>query len=222
MDQKRIDKYFTIKPAFKPIVICAIIGIFTIPLSGLGIIFLLIAAFLARGFFGRATDTEVDAYVRETILPKQRDRALKKLGLEWEEVSSVNPIELWGYSVRDVLDIDSKYYVYYRGKDGKIRAPEVELNAFYFSENTVHYCRWVVSLVFERERLTTNEIYYSDIVSVKQDVEDIDTSSGKVTTETFTIRNTGGEVVSCPTANNSELENAVTAFRALLKAKKTA
>lgn len=222
MDQKRIEKYFTVKPALKPIVICSIIGILSLPLGGLGIIFLLIAVFLARGFFGRATEAEVDEFVRKTILPKQRERALKKLGLEWGEVDQVKPIELWGYSVSDVLNIGPKYYIWIRGQDGKTRAPEVALNAFYFSDDTVHYCRWIVSLIFEAERITTNEIYYSDIVSVKQDTEDIKTKAGDVTTETFAIRNTGGEVVSCPTANNSELETAVTAFRTLLKNKKTA
>lgn len=238
----RVVKYFMPYPKLKPILTCAAIGLLCIfggiaglsggeegPGVGLSLFFLFVglgvfalAVFLfAKGFFGRATDQEVDAFVMKEIVGKQRERALKKLDLEWDDVKEIPPIELWGWDFGDkkldcvagLIDIE--------GLDGVWRSPEIECNDFYFSEETVHYNRWIASVVMQTERQSTDEIYYKDIVSVKQDsVTEKLSNGGSVQVETFAIRHTGAESIQCPAASD-EIERAVSAFRAQLKSKKT-
>ena len=231
MDYKRNAKYFKPKPSLKPIIICAILGILTLAAAGIGVIFLIIAVILALPFFGKPSDEEIDSQAKE-FMSQLRTKALNKLGLEEEEVSIATPIEVWGYSFgksqlgdkvnQSLLDVE--------GKDGYWRSPEVVLSAFYFSENTVHYYRWVASLVSDSFHENTDEIYYKDIVSVKMASEQSPVYDkagqeipGKVAHfDSFAIRNMGGESISCTVRDSNEAERAVNGMRALLKQKKQA
>ena len=238
-NENRIVKYFTPKPSLKPAIICTFIALLVIlvaisngvkegeilgaivvaVLFGGGLLYL--ALLLARGWFGRATDKEVDEFVQNEIVAKQRERALKKLDLEWENVSKIPPIELWGWNLGDKMLDCVEGLIDVKGKDGVWRSPEVVCNAFYFSEETVHYSRWTTSVLLSDDYQSTDEIYYKDIVSVKQDVETkIFPDKSKARVETFSIHNTGGEGIQCP-ATGPEIEKAVSSFRAQLKAKKT-
>lgn len=231
MDYKRNAKYFSPTPALKPIIICTILGLLTLALGGLGIIFLIIAAILALPFFGRPSDEEIDQQAK-AFLSQLHAHALKKLGLEEEEVSMAKPIELWGYSLgqAQLSDKTTGHLMDIEGKDGRWRSPEVVLSAFYFSENTVHYYQWIASLVSDASRERTDEIYYKDIVSVKLDSEQFQYVNAKgrevagkmVRYDSFALRNMGGESISCSVRNSSDAEEAVNGMRALLKQKKTA
>lgn len=229
MDYNRNAKYFKPKPGLKPIVICAVLGVLTLPI-GIGVIFLIGAIVLALPFFGKPSDQEIDEQAL-SLMSQLRARALKKLGLEEEEVNIAKPVEVWGYSfgkqklndkaIGDLVDVE--------GKDGVWRSPEVVLSAFYFSESTVHYYCWVASLVSDTFRENTDEIYYKDIVSVKMESEQCPLYNRKTGEEvpgktahfeSFALRNMGGESISCTVRDSAEAEQAVNGMRALLKQKK--
>lgn len=227
MDYKRNAKYFKPKPALKPIVICAILGVLTLPV-GIGVVFLIAAVVLALPFFGKPTDQEIDKQA-ESFYAQVRGKALKKLGLEEEEVSIATPVEIWGYSFgkSKLGDKTNQSLLDVEGKDGVWRSPEVVVSAFYFSENTVHFYSWVASLVSDSFRETTDEIYYKDIVSVKMDSEQAPVydkngkETGKVAHfDSFALRNMGGESISCTVRDSADAEQAVNGMRALLKQKK--
>ena len=228
MDYKRNAKYFKPKPRLKPIIICALLGLVTIPI-GIGVILLIAAIVMALPFFGKPTDQEIDEQAA-SFYSQVRGKALKKLGLEEEEVNIAQPVEFWGYSFgksklgdkmnQSLLDVE--------GKDGFWRSPEVVVSAFYFSENTVHFYSWVASLVSDSFRETTDEIYYKDIVSVKMDSEQSPVYDkngqevpGKIAHyNSFALRNMGGESISCTVRDSADAEQAVNGMRALLKQKK--
>lgn len=229
MDYKRNAKYFKPKPRLKPIIICALLGLVTIPI-GIGVILLIAAIVMALPFFGKPSEGELDAQAQE-LMGELRARALKKLGLDPEEVAMAKPVEFWGYKLpaKNATDENGKpLYWSVQGKDGVWRSPVAQLTAFYFSENTVHFYQWNKALVSNESAENTDEIYYKDIVSVKMNSEDAQAYDIKgnalqgetVHFDSFALRNTGGESISCSVRESATAEEAVKGMRALLKTKK--
>ena len=233
MDYSRNAKYFRPKPSLKPVIICAIIGLICFKIHILAaLLFIAIAVILALPFFGRPTEQDIDQQALE-LFGEIRAHALKKLGLEEEEVTMATPIELWGYQLpaKNAVDENGKpLYSAVQGSDGVWRSPTVTLTAFYFSENTVHFYEWSKSIVSNPSSESTDEIYYKDIVSVKTLAEDKQAydlngnilQGQTIHFDTFAIRNMGGESISCSVRESGVAEEAVKGMRALLKTKKEA
>ena len=179
----------------------------------------------------KPSDEEIDEQAG-SLAKGLREKALKKLGLEEEEVGLAPPILLVGYCFDNVLrdEANSKAW-YIRGADSLWRASEVTLTAFFFTENQVYFYQRIASLVSDAVKESTNEVYYKDIVSVKTEEKEqafVDPGTGeedKTRRTRYTrliVRNTGAEEIGCSCRKNDEADEAVKAFRNLLKMKKTA
>ena len=186
---------------------------------GIGIAVVFVTQMLKR----RVTDAQIDAQAR--YIGNGIDcRAFDKLGISAEEVSMVEPLRLWGYRFAwpSVLGDEADNMAMWRlGKDGEWRTSEVAHTIFYFGEHSVYCYEVIASLVGRAAKETTEEYYYTDIVSVKTDSKVIRATNGKlIRIYTFVLANTGGERRECEVTNSTNADAAVRAFRLLLKQKK--
>lgn len=190
---------------------------------------LVVGVIVFGAIFGQESKTDYDKLLAEKT-KQLRGRALKKLGLEEEEIAAATPIELAGYNVGTRVLHDSKLNSTDNEEDSKThewRGPEAFLSGFYFSEDRMSVYQWRVSLVSDTYREMTEEVYYDDIVSVKMDTEEIpiqDAKTGKDTGrrarfDTFAITTKGAESI-VGFGPSSQLQAAVSAMRVLLREKK--
>lgn len=231
MDYKRNRKFFKAKPSPKfllLLVAIGIVGILTKPV--VGILFIVLAVVVGvLQYGGRPTAAEIDAQA-SSALNDLKSRALAKLGIDEEEVNMAKPIEFWGYQLgKTVLGGDLRGIQDVQGKDGYWRSPEVKVSGFYFSEHSIHFYYRIFSLISDLYREGTEEYFYKDVVSVKtesQDEQVYDRQTGKphptlrAHSETFVLRNTGGEATVCSVYDTGIADEACKAMRALLKQKK--
>ena len=231
MDYSRNRKFFKAKPSPKfvlTLIVIGVIGFLIKPIIGIAFIALaVVVAVLQYG--GRPTAAEIDAQAK-SALNDLKARALKKLGIEEEEVTLAKPIEFWGYQLGPtVLGGDLNGIRDVQGKDGVSRSPEVKVSGFYFSEHSVHFYYRIFSLISDLSREGTEEYFYKDVVSVKTESQDeqlYDRSTGKAIpglhahSETFILRNTGGEATVCSVYDTGIADEACKAMRNLLKQKK--
>lgn len=224
-------KYFKPRPSAKvALVLVGITVVLWLINIGLGILSALITAgAIYLLYCGKPSDADIDA-MAAGMLEDIKNRAFPKLGIDEEEVAMANPIEFWGYEFNNVLgDEANRKASYVCGKDGYWRSSEVVVCGFYFSENIVHYYYRVASLVSDAVKEGTEEYFYKDIVSVKTESVDREYRDPKtnivdpkrrVRFESFVLRNMGGESTWCNVSKSSDAEQAVAAFRSLLKQKK--
>ena len=245
MDYKRNAKYFCptqwragVAYIFTLLPVASFLGIFLAidkpnapghPALGVlvGLLGIVLAIAIGRWAFSVPTDAEIDQQAA-SFLHNIKDAALKKLGLDAEEVSIAPGLEFWGYSFDQTLIENEQILTLedVKGKDGLWRAPIVACHVFLFSENMIHYYYKFFSLVNYIHEEGTEEYYYKDVVSVKTESVTINRGEGvkkkQIKHNTFALRNTGGESLSCSVLSSKEAEAAVTAMRALLRIKKLA
>jgi len=238
MDYKRNAKYFRKRPSGKTLFIWGVITLvlffFPIPVIG-GLISVAIGWFL--WFMPRPTDSEIDQ-MASAMTQGFKQQALKKLGIDEDEVKIAAPISFWGYDfgkvnergiwkepLNDTAILKSSYPV---GKDKFTRTPVVRVSYFFFSEKEVHYYARLCSLISDTYTEFTEVVSYKNIVSVKTQNEEMplyDMESGKeipgakARYDSFALRNSGGETISCTVRDASMIENSIKAMRNLVKEK---
>lgn len=212
--EKLVKNYFTKKSLVRPIIV-AIMGLLMLLIGAVtvGILGIIVGgAMIAYNIVVKkaATDSQIDELV-EKELEKITLRGLEKMGLDASEVNLISPITIKTYHQKDLNKDDKAYFR--TGEDGTLRYSLVKGIVFYFSEKQVYCYTNVVSLASGGSyKETTDEYFYSDIVSVStvsNSVEEfgkkIDKLSGKVKTslkkvvydvESFNLTTSGGTSVS--------------------------
>ncbi len=240
MDYERNAKYFKPDPSpksTKMIFIPIIAGIVLIIIEKaflLGFAFIVIGLIIGAIIYGgnKPSDKEIDEQ-RDSFMNGLKEQALRKLGIDEEEVNLAPPKFLCGYSFgRSILgDKANMKLSDKKGKDGYWRSPECVLHAFFFTENEIHYYRKTVSLVSDSFKEFTDEFFYKDIVSIKTEILEkpwIDPKTGeesstiKSRSQGFMLRNTGGETTECSCWSTEEADEAVNAMRSLVRQTKNA
>ena len=236
MNYSRNAKYF--KPGLSPkpiFIFLLIVGILFPTFPGLAITALIVAGIiLCIMFIGKPKTEEIDQIANDELKNVEK-LALKKLGLEKEELSLAEPIqfrgwEYWTNGRRKVDDEELRKCVDVMDKDSGIwRSPVITLHYFGFSENMIHHYVKYISMVSATYKETTEEFFYQDIVSAKTDSSDEpawdykkkkEDPDKRVHRNFFMLRSAGGDTIQCNVANLDDAETSVNAMRALLKQKK--
>ena len=222
MDYAKNSKYFQ-GTSFKGSIILGIIGLVAFATGNggtiIGLIFLAGAGVLAfLQVAGRPSDADMDKAVMSQLNNLQ-PRALKKLGIDEDEVREIAPIMFDGYKY-DHAQIK-------RGKDGKYRSNKYQAVIFFFSANEVHCYTYDFSLTEDSQRESTDVYFYKDLVSVSTQTEGTSYSVGKGKSsqfdyEYFKLTTTGGTSISCNVRNVDDAQRSINGMRSLIKSKKTA
>lgn len=167
---------------------------------------------------GRPTDADIDAAVTSQ-LANMKARALKKLGVDEDEVNEIAPISFDGYVYNNAL--------IKLGKDGKYRSSKYQAVMFFFSGNEVHCFTYDFSITESGQRESTDVYFYKDIVSVSTQTEGTEYSVGKGKSsqfdyEYFKLTTTGGTSISCSVRNIDDAQRSINGMRSLIKSKKMA
>lgn len=219
MDYKKNQKYFQPTNLKAGIIVCIIglVLLFVSPIVGIiAIAFGALLIYLQVG--GRPTDEEIDAAVTSQ-LKDMKTRALRKLGIDEDEVSEIAPITFDGY-VYDKALIK-------QGKDGRYRSSKYQAVMFFFSSNEVHCFTYDFSIVESSQKESTDVYFYKDIVSVSTQTEGTEYSVGKGKSsqfdyEYFKLTTTGGTSISCAVRNIDDAQRSINGMRSLIKNKKMA
>jgi len=180
-----------------------------LPLAILIIMYL----FKRRHSIFRPDHEMIDAQVQE-LINGQKQGALRALCLEEEELAAT-PFLLWGYNFwgsysqsygrSNLGDV--------KGRDGRWRSPEIELDSWIFTEDQIFFHRKTISLVwYGYDRETTNAVFYRDVASVRKEATPYQTK--------FIVTNYAGEKMVCNCTDAELVDHAVTALQNLVKEKK--
>lgn len=222
MDYKRNQKYFQPMNLKLPIIIC-VVGLVLMLAGDAGVVLGLAA--IAVGVLlivlqvkGRPTDADIDAVVASQ-LKGMKSRALRKLGLDEDEVSEIAPISFDGYVYKRAL--------IKQGKDGKYRSNKYQAVMFFFSSNEVHCFTYDFSITESGQKESTDVYFYKDIVSVSTQTDGTEYSVGKGKSsqfdyEYFKLTTTGGTSISCAVRNIDKAQRSINGMRSLIKSKKMA
>jgi hypothetical protein len=155
-------KYFKAVEYKRPVII-AVLGLLILSVGQptavvIGLVLMGVGGgLIAFQTLGRPSDAAIDEQFA-TKLQGLEERALRKLGIEREEFTLIDPVLARGYdysggSVR-------------RGKDGADRSSQCEGVAFFFGEQELHSYKLQFSLVDQAESESTDVYFYRDVVSV--------------------------------------------------------
>lgn len=229
MDYKKNQKYFRPKKSLKTPIIIGIVGLILCTVK-LWIGLLVIAGLIAWLYLSkRPSDAEIDAQV-DDALNNLKAQAIKKLGIDEEEIAIAEPLITYGYSFgkRAITDENLSEAWGVQGKDYLWRSPIVQLSFFGFSENEIYFYRRYTSMVSDTKKEITSVINYKDVVSVKSASEVVpacDPATGQeipnsqITFDYFEL-NVPGDSISCAVRNSDTADETVKAIRALVKQKK--
>lgn len=223
MDYAKNQKYFKEASPKFPIIL-GIIGLILL-FAGketivVGLILIAAAGGLAyRQIGGRPSDADMDKAVMSQLKNLQT-RALKKLGVDEDEVREISPIMFDGYRYDNGAKIK-------QGKDGKYRSNKYQAVIFFFSSNEVHCYTYDFSLTEDSQRESTDVYFYKDLVSVSTQTEGTSYSVGKGKSsqfdyEYFKLTTTGGTSISCNVRNVDDAQRSINGMRSLIKSKKMA
>lgn len=223
MDYKKNLKYF--QPMnLKAAIIACIVGLVFLPVGGgasvAGLAIIAVGVFLiVTQVQGRPTDADIDSAVTSQ-LTDMKARALRKLGVDEDEVKEIAPITFDGYVYSGAM--------VKMGKDGKYRSNKYQAVMFFFSGNEVHCFTYDFSITESTgQRESTDVYFYKDIVSVSTQTEGTEYSVGKGKSsrfdyEYFKLTTTGGTSISCSVRNFDDAQRSINGMRSLIKSKKMA
>ena len=221
MNKTKNEKYFK-EFKIKPFVIMIAIGV----LGGFAspVVFLLAAigiGLLVLKIKGRSTDAEIDASY-ESEIGSIKEKALKKLGLDEDEVTAIEPIVFYGNYHKNI----SKGLWYKRGKDDIVRASNYQAVVLFFSEQQVYSYTYAFSIIADDRRESTDEYFYRDIVSASTNTDNVEvTLAGKkenVTFDEFLLTTSGGTSISATLRDHNDADRSIKAMKSLLRQKKSA
>ena len=221
MNYAKNKKYFE-SLNLKAAIIVIVVGLLFIAVGngGLTVFGLLVfaagIAFIVLQIKSRPTDQEIDDAV-VAQLANMKERALKKLGVDEDEVSEIAPISFDGYVYQNAL--------IKQGKDGKYRSSKYQAVMFLFSSNEVHCFTYDFSIVESGQKESTDVYFYKDIVSVSTQTEGTQYSVGNGKSsqfdyEYFKLTTTGGTSISCAVRNIDDAQRSINGMRSLIKTKK--
>ena len=216
MDFRRNIKYFAPFSLTAPIII-AVIGLIML----LNETVLLGILFLAGGIGiivlkvkGRVSDEEYDSNVLANL--KDIDKmAMRKLGVDEDEVNEIAPIVFHNYVV-DGYDCAKK------GKDDKWRTNVYSSTTLLFSEYEVHCYTYKFNTIKEQKTEKTAVYFYKDIVSVSTSSKTIRFEGEDKDTEyeCFELVTAGGTTLKVTLRDIEGAQRSINAMRQLLKQKK--
>ncbi|MCM1062444.1 MAG: hypothetical protein NC452_19490 [Eubacterium sp.] len=217
MDYAKNSKYFT-PVNYKTAIILIVIGVFLLA-AIIGIVLIIIGVvMIVLQNKGRPTDAEIDAAVNSQ-LGNMQERALRKLGIDGDEVREIAPISFDGYVYRNA-------YIT-RGKDGIYRSSKYQAVMLFFSADEIHCYTYDFSLINNNQQESTDVYFYKDIVSVSTQTDGGEYSVGKGKSskfdyEYFKLTTTGGTSISCTVSNADDAQRSINGMRSLIKTKKMA
>lgn len=227
MDDKQIKQYFN-PPSKRPGLILAAFGLLTFFVgtngSGtmvfLGLLLMALGGFLLyRAVAGGPTDSQIDDHIR-SITNSAMQRGMEKLGLDPEQVSMIEPVQIDGPSVSDPHQLARK------GKDGEYRFAGNEVLCLYFSEHEVHcYTKKFNLLKPEIKRESTDEYFYRDIVAVRTDSDSVtvplpDGTRKDLHQDQFRLTTSGGTSIQVGATSTGQLSDKINGMRSLIKQRK--
>lgn len=184
------------------------------PLGFILLAFGVILFLLAQCF--TPNDRQYDESVREN-LKDLKSRALKKLGVDEDEVCEVPPIMFDGY---DFQSADKRK----EGKDKKWRSNVYRAVMIFFSQHEMH-CYTLKYKTTEHEQVEGTDVYfYQDIVSASTVSNTETITVGKkqktINIEAFQLTTKGGNSIKVNLSNIADVQDSLNAMRALLREKK--
>lgn len=218
MDYSKNAKYFKPVSPKAGIIVC-VLGVIVLAAGSAAVGFIALlagAGLLYLQFAGRPSDAELDSAAAKQ-LADVKARALRKLGLDEDEVKEIAPIMFDGYNY-DHAKIK-------QGKDGKYRSNKYQAVVFFFSANEVHCYTYDFSLTENSQRESTDVYFYKDLVSVSTQTEGTSYSVGNGKSsefdyEYFKLTTTGGTSISCNVRNADDAQRSINGMRSLIVAKK--
>jgi hypothetical protein len=243
MNYEQNQKYFK-NVNVKLFVVGIIIGIIVIGAGGAVPGVVILAATIGLYFLmtkGIPADSEIDRQVQAKV-NELKNIALNKHGLSEESLKG-NVLILGGY-LSDWLGMDIKKIVQdignmnigqlanaavsaiegastpeikiKKGKDGRTRSSHLEFTTFLFTEDEVFIYIQQFSLINPEVKESSKEYFYRDIVS-------INTETANYGSHVFIIKVSGGDTEKIPYGiEDSDIQQRITEFRQLIRAKKTA
>jgi hypothetical protein len=190
---------------------------------GGGLLLIVIGALIIfSGTAGKPSDKEIDEVCRAQI-SDLRQRALRKLGVDEEEVKLTSPIILDGYSFKNI----NRQFLYKQGKDSIHRSSNYEAMILFFGENQVHSYKYVFSIIADERLENTDEYFYKDIVTVSTASQkfSIPITKGKpqdINYEQFVLTTSGATRLECNLFDLGGVEKSIQGMRQLLRQKKLA
>lgn len=219
MDYKKNQKYFqplnltaAITICFFGVILLAVNSVVGLITTALGILIIVLQV------KARPKDADIDAAAMSQ-LQDLKARALRKLGVDEEEVNEIAPIYFHDYVYEKAL--------LKRGKDGKYRSNKYRAVIFFFSSNEVYCYTYDFSITESSQREFTDVYFYNDIVSVSTTTEGTEYSVGNGKSspfdyECFRLTTTGGTSISCVVSNADDAQRSINGMRSLIKSKKMA
>ena len=170
------------------------------------------------------TSIELDD-ICTTHLGDIKMRALKKLGLDEDQITEADPISLHGYSF-DRNDVGAVPFHVALGDDGRPRSSIYCGTIYLFTPESVYCYKIGFSLLTQAFKETTDEFFYQDIVSVSTEskTEQFGEGEEKITFsyEEFVLTTSGGNKMRATISDKDGAERSVRSMRSLLREKKQA
>jgi len=136
-----------------------------------------------------------------------KQKALNKLEIDEESVSEASPLFFVGYSYDNMWGNLTRY-------EGIYRSTICEASVFLFSSEQVFYYRYQNSLLDGSSKESTEEYFYSDIVTLETASDSDDRAYLKLTT-------TGGSSISARVKDVEEAQKAIRGVKHLMRQRKT-
>jgi hypothetical protein len=162
------------------------------------------------------SDAEIDA-VCKRHLQDLKEKALRKLGIDEEQVQEADPIKFDGYYFNSVAgSVDG----FKQGYDREFRTPNYNAVIFLFSSEQVYCYQYRFSLLDNKIEETTDEYFYSDIVSVSTKSESKNFGRTTITYEQFSLTTSGGTSIGASLSDTGAAERSINGMKTLLRTKK--
>ena len=161
----------------------------------------------------RPNDTEYEDGVMAQI-QNIKPCALRKLGIEENQVNEIPPIKLNGYD-RSLGTMIKK------GKDGKYRSNKYKYAILFFGDNEMYVYTYIFSTTENNGSESTGVYHYKDIVSISTQSNTFTFRSESISYgQVIEISTTGADRISIPLHASYNPDRDINAIRQLLKTKK--
>jgi len=147
--------------------------------------------------------------------------ALKKLGIDEDEVKEAEPIYFHYYYWDDIPDSTVRWHKD-KDCDDLYRSSHYNAVMFLFSKDQVFCYNYRFSNIEERKQEITNEFFYNDIVSVttESQVKKHASSSAVVKYEYFKLTTSGATSIDAMVLVGESTERSINAMKSLFRSKK--
>lgn len=153
--------------------------------------------------------------------------AMKKLGIDEDELKEAKPIIVGGYSFNE----KATNILHKQGKDGMWRSSEYQITIIFFSREQVYSFIRTFSIIDNEKYDKTQEYFYRDIVSVSTEQgkmtftppgQDKNLAPKTIVFEYFDLASSGGThmIGFFKKTDSDNIDRSIAAMRNLLKAKK--